>query len=548
MKEIVSVKLENEMDVILAHKRAMKLGELSGCSLVNQTTLATAVSEISRCAVEFAKNASLTLCIDANSGRKSLLAIVKSNYDFSDKTKDAINYAQRLIDDVKLAKVGKETQIILRYGLSLGGILSEAKINSLRDYFEKEPPLSPYDELRRKNQQLQDMAEKIKETETEYKILSDTLPLMMFSANNKAQITFANRWLQDFFGTTPKELNGASWQTFVHPADFTVFLKDMNNLQPKQVTLTAQYRLKQKSSGNFLWHLLSIIPLKNEKEIVTGWIGFVVDIHAQKVIEQTLKDNRELKETQAQLFTYQEELERKVVELNRSNYELEQFAHLASHDLQEPLRKLFFYSDMLRKRYGNVIDASGVGIINNMTHAAARMRELIQDLLSYSQLHQQKLVFEEVDLHEVLDEILRDLEVNVREKDAIINVGPLPRMKGNTLRLRQLLSNLISNSLKYSRKGVRPVVEISSAHQNGELVVSVKDNGIGFDQQYSEKIFGLFERLHSRDQFPGTGIGLSICKKIAELHGGRIQATSTPNEYSLFEVHFPIAYELANVS
>jgi light-regulated signal transduction histidine kinase (bacteriophytochrome) len=240
------------------------------------------------------------------------------------------------------------------------------------------------------------------------------------------------------------------------------------------------------------------------------------------------------------LYEYQGELERKVIELNRSNYELEQFAHLASHDLQEPLRKLFYYTDVLKKRYTDAIDSRGVIILNNMTHAASRMRELIQDLLSYSQLHQQKLVTENVDLNATVNDILKDVELAIREKDAVINVSDLPVVVGNPLRLRQLLVNLISNSLKYTRPEVTPVVDISAEEHGDEVLIKVRDNGIGFDQQYSEKIFGIFERLHSRDEYPGTGIGLSICKKIAELHGGQITATSRQNEYSLFELRLPV--------
>ena len=540
MKEIANLKLDNEMDIILAHKRAMKFAELCGCSLVLQTTVATAVSEIARGGVEFGKFPRLHLYIDSTGGKRYLISVVRSVNEFDHRIKESIEYARRLVNDVKLVPQNREHQIILRYPLNFPGLFTENKISSIINYFESEPPLSFYDELRRKNQQLQDMAEKIKESENEYKILSDTLPLMMFSASNRGSFTFTNTWLQNYFGQIPKDFSAASWQNLVHPADVSVFIKDLNASISRQIPLSGQYRFKQRNSSSFLWHMMSIIPLKNEKEIVIGWIGFLVDINAQKLIEQTLKDNKELKETQNQLFQYQDELERKVVELNRSNYELEQFAHLASHDLQEPLRKLFFYSDLLRKKYGASIDQPGQTILNNMTQAAARMRELIQDLLSYSQLHKQKLAFEKVDLAQVVHEIIKDLDLNIKEKEALINVSELPTIQGNPLRLRQLFMNLISNSLKYSRVGVHPVIKIESAAGDDAVSVKVTDNGIGFDPQYSEKIFGLFERLHSRDEFPGTGIGLSICKKIAELHGGNIKAVSKPNEFSTFEVQFPI--------
>jgi light-regulated signal transduction histidine kinase (bacteriophytochrome) len=292
-----------------------------------------------------------------------------------------------------------------------------------------------------------------------------------------------------------------------------------------------------------LWHMVSVIPLKNEKEITVRWIGFIVDIHAQKVVEQTAKDNRELKETQLQLIQNQGDLQQKVIELNRSNYELEQFAHLASHDLQEPLRKLFFYSDTLKRKYSSAIDESGKNMLNNMTLAAGRMKELISDLLSYSQLQQQQLQFEEVDLNTILADIIKDLDVTIKEKGAVIHLEDLPLVPGNKIRLTQLFTNLIANSLKYSKHDTSPVIEVTVVRNHKDAAIRVRDNGIGFDEQYSEKIFGLFERLHTRDQIPGTGIGLSICRKIAELHNGSISATSVPGEYSVFEVNLPVVVE-----
>jgi light-regulated signal transduction histidine kinase (bacteriophytochrome) len=138
-----------------------------------------------------------------------------------------------------------------------------------------------------------------------------------------------------------------------------------------------------------------------------------------------------------------------------------------------------------------------------------------------------------------MDDIIRELDVTIKDKDAVINMQPLPTMRGNPLRLRQLFINLITNSLKYSRADLRPVIDINAVQENGHVIIKVKDNGIGFDPQYSDKIFGLFERLHSRNEFPGTGIGLSICKKIVELHGGTIRAAAREGEYALFEVSFP---------
>jgi PAS domain S-box-containing protein len=539
MKEIVQVKLENEMDLILAHKRAMKMCELTGFSLIVQTSTATAISEVARCAIEYGKNAILYLGIESAGAKKFLKAVICDTIDFSNRCSEACSYARRLVDDIEIIRSPKDVQIILKQQLTFSGIITDSKIESFKEYFKQEPPLSAYDELRRKNLLLQDLAEKLKESENDYRILTDTLPLMMFAVNSRGSITYTNRWLQSFLGSAPKELSNSSWQSFIFANDYSAFSKELTNAVHKQTSFTGQYRFREKATGHFIWHIISIIPLKNDKDVVIRWLGFIVDINAQKMVEQTLKDNRELKEIQNELFRNQEELQKKVIELNRSNYELEQFAHLASHDLQEPLRKLFFYSDLLNKKYSNIIGASGQGILTNMTQATSRMKELISDLLSYSQLQQQKLQFETVDLNTLVQEVIKDLDITIKDKNATIEATALPSITGNSLRLRQLFSNLISNSLKYSKAAVPPYIQITATDSEDNVSVKIHDNGIGFEEQYKEKIFGLFERLHTRDQFPGTGIGLSICKRIAELHGGNISANSIPNEFSIFEVTLP---------
>jgi PAS domain S-box-containing protein len=540
MKQVVSVNLENEMDLILAHKRAMKLCELTGFSLIAQTSIATAISEVARCAIEYGKNAQLRLGIVTHGGKRILQAVIHDKKDFSPRCSEAMQYAKRLVDDIQVIDSAGEFSIILKQQLTFGHTITDAKLKSFEDYFHSEPPLSPYDEMRRKNLLLQELADKLKESEEEFRALTDSMPLMMLSFTGVGVIVYANKWLKDFFGTTPKELSGRSWQKHLHPADFSSFSKDLQNCLTRQCSMTGHYRFVEKSSGQFLWHIFSINPIKNEKNMVQRWIGFIFDINAEKQIEQTLKDNRDLKEIQKQLYENQTELQKKIIELNRSNYELEQFAHLASHDLQEPLRKLFFYSDVLKQKYSNQIDTSGSNILNNMTTAAGRMKELINDLLSYSQLQQQKLHFEPVDLNTLIEEIIRDLDLSIKEKTATIEIDTLPVMEGNRIRLRQLFLNLLSNALKYSRNGVPPVIRVTSEVNDDTVSISIKDNGIGFPEEYREKIFGLFERLHSRDQYPGTGIGLSICKKITELHHGTISAVSMPGEYAEFKITLPL--------
>lgn len=541
MKEIVTVGLENEMDLILAHKRTMKLCELTGFSLIAQTLIATAVSEVSRCAIEYGSNAILKLGIETvPGGRKFVKAMICDTRDFRNQCSEAYAYAKRLVGIVETAKKGDQIQITLKQQVAFAGTITDTKIQTFIEYFRQEPPLSAYDELRRKNSLLKELAEKLKESESSHRALTDSLPLMMFSVNTHGIITYSNKWLVDFLGTIPKELASHAWRNYIHPADFQAFAKELSVAVQKQIRLNGQYRFKEKSSGNFVWHMFSISPLKNEMNEVTRWTGFIVDINAQKQVEQALENNKELKEIQKQLYQNQDELHRKIIELNRSNYELEQFAHLASHDLQEPLRKIFFYSDALKTKYQHVIAGRDVAMLDNMVSAAARMKDLLNDLLSFSHLQQHQIRFEKVDLSIILQDILNDLQGVIAEKNAAIKIGPLPEIEANSIRIRQLFNNLIANALKYSKKNVPPVIEITSVCIDGHAKIAVKDNGIGFEEQYKDKIFGLFERLHTHSEFPGTGVGLSVCKKIAELHNGSITASSKLNEFSVFEISLPL--------
>lgn len=528
------------MDLILAHKRAMKLCELCKFSLIVQTSLATAVSEIARSAIEHGEESYLVLGIDTIGTHKVMKAIIVDTFDFYEKSIEACDYARRLVSEVEIARSAKELRITLKLNIGFQGLVSEAQVMGFIEYFKLEPPLSAYDELRRKNLLLQDLAEKIRDSEMEYKILTDSLPLMMFAANNRGVITYSNQWLHDYLGIMPRELNVQAWQAVIHQSDHLQFGKELVYSIQRQIPFKGQYRFREKSTDAYLWHIMSVIPLKNDKDVITQWIGFIVDINAQKQIEQTLKDNKELKTTQDALFSHQEELQQKVIELNRSNYELEQFAHLATHDLQEPLRKMFFYSDVLKMKYSGVLDQAGLAMLNSMTNAAGRMKELISDLLSYSQLKNKQIEFGTVDLNEVMQEIVRDLDVPIKEKTAAVEIDRLPVIEGNRPRLRQLFSNLLSNSLKYTRTGVSTAIQVKCESGVNSVTISVIDNGIGFDEAYKEKIFGLFERLHNKSEFPGTGIGLSICRRIAELHGGRISASSVPMVSTEFKVLLPL--------
>jgi signal transduction histidine kinase len=250
--------------------------------------------------------------------------------------------------------------------------------------------------------------------------------------------------------------------------------------------------------------------------------------------------NQRLAELNAALAGSNAKLERRAAELARSNAELEQFASIASHDLQEPLRKVRTYTEHVAVGDGDRLSEKGRLSLQRANAAAERMQQLIEDLLKFSRVSTHGRPFANVDLGSVTAEVLDDLEAQVHRSGAQITVGELPAINGDALQMRQLLQNLISNALKFRREGVTPEIRVD-ARPDGEFTeLTVVDNGIGFEPQYSRRIFRVFERLHGRSQYPGTGIGLALCRKIAERHGGTISAEGVPGHGSTFTVRLPL--------
>jgi signal transduction histidine kinase len=283
-------------------------------------------------------------------------------------------------------------------------------------------------------------------------------------------------------------------------------------------------------------------------------------------LRRAFSSEAQLAETNDELIAVNASLEERVAErtaaaeahareLARSNVELEQFSSVASHDLQEPLRKIRMFGDRLQAGLGDGLPAESASDLQRMQNAAERMQRLINDLLDFSRVTHRGKEFQRVDLGEVTGEVLADLEVRVAELNAKVEVGDLPVIEADATQMRQLLQNLVGNALKFHREGEPPVVRISgdvisgrAPHFSGETttgdccVITVEDNGIGFDEQYSERVFTAFERLHSRASYEGTGIGLSIARKIAWRHGGDITAKSAPDQGATFTVTLPLSH------
>lgn len=233
------------------------------------------------------------------------------------------------------------------------------------------------------------------------------------------------------------------------------------------------------------------------------------------------------------------DLEKVNKELQRSNEELENFNAVASHDLKEPIRKIISFGDRLIETEPDLSPA-GKNYVERMQKSSLRMKSLIDGILEYSRVSKKPKKLEPIDLRKIVDEVLFDLESKIKSSQGTVNIFSLPIVQADPSQMRQLFQNLISNALKYRREGVAPVINLTSARNgNGTWKIRVEDNGIGFDEKYKDRIFNMFERLHGKSEFEGTGIGLAVCRKIVTRHKGTIVAESVPQKGTTFIITLP---------
>ncbi len=364
----------------------------------------------------------------------------------------------------------------------------------------------------------------------------ESLPQMAFTTDTEGKATYFTKGWYFYTGQTAGEPLGEGWASVVLPEDLSKvtehWKRSLESGKPYQHV--ARYR---NTKGEYRWHLARVAPVRDNANQIILWVGTCTDIHDQILLT--------------------EELERRVKErtyaLEMSNSELEQFAHVSSHDLQEPLRKIRTFADLLKESAYDEINESARRYIDKITSTAERMSNSLRSLLQYTRLDSEKSAVP-VDVNEVVKHVTQDLELLITQKKATVETENLPVIQAVPIQIQQLFYNLVNNALKFSKADEPPLIRITARDTEPETILSfpelntfknyvtitVSDNGIGFEQQHAEKIFSIFQRLHPKTAYEGSGIGLSIVKKVVKNHGGVITVSSQPGKGTTFEMILPM--------
>jgi PAS domain S-box-containing protein len=396
----------------------------------------------------------------------------------------------------------------------------------------------------------------IEESEQRFRMITHLAPLVIWTTNETGSCNFLSIKWEELTGRAINEGFDLGWINFVHPDDKEKIFQSWKQSVDKKSSFEAKLRLINKHN-KYTTCLISTSPRYDSNDRFIGYIGIMQDISLHEQIRSSLeqmvldrtedirKQHRTLKKTEKQLLEKNHELE-------MINRQLESFAHVASHDLQEPLRKIAVFSNRLFELDGDKFSDKGKEFYERIRETSGRMQKLIRDLLTFSKVTETEEMKEPIDLNELLAEVLSELEVKITDKGAKIENSGLPKIPGIRFQFYQLFLNLLSNALKFTNENDVPVVRIRSEVVEGKTVpllksidqfyhIEISDNGIGFDPASNQKIFEVFHRLNSPSRYEGTGIGLAICKRIVENHYGMITAESKVNDGATFHIYLPVA-------
>jgi len=404
----------------------------------------------------------------------------------------------------------------------------------------------------------------LRNSEISFRQLADSMPQMVWTATPDGNVDYYNRHWHDYTGMNLEESKNWGWKPVLHPDHLQTTIERWTHCFSTGEVFRVECLLKRASDGVYRWHLSQARPIRDEQGKVVRWFGACSDIDDYKKAEREIRTlnedlekrvrerTAELGRANRQLSGANAELHVSSLRLEQTNRELQDFASVASHDLQEPLRKVQAFGDRLKTECREAMHEQGRGYLDRMLNSTKRMQSLIEDLLKFARVTSHASPFLAVDLAQVAREVLSDLEVRIAETKARVEVGQLPAIEADGVQMRQLLQNLIGNALKFHQDGKPPEVRVYAENvdleqaSDGMFRLIVEDKGIGFDEKYLDRIFTVFQRLHRREEFDGTGVGLAICRKIAQRHGGDITAKSSPGQGASFVVALPFRHAHGN--
>ena len=394
----------------------------------------------------------------------------------------------------------------------------------------------------------------LREGELRFRNMADHSPAMVWVTEADGACSYLNARWYAFTGQTPETALGMGWLSAVHPDDAEAAGHAFAAANLRQESFAIEYRLRR-HDGVYRWAIDAAAPRFGTSAEAPpgeeaadpaagpaagrflGYIGSVIDIDDQKAAERQLREANETLE--ARVAERTAELREANVQLEQRNRELHDFAYVASHDLQEPLRKIQSFASLLAAEHVDALGEEARHYLSRMQSAAGRMSELIRDLLALSRVATSQGRLERVDLDAALDAVLGDLDVRIAQSGGTVEAGGLGVVVADPLQMRQLLQNLVGNALKFYREGAAPRVRVRTERRDRAVVLHVEDDGVGFDARHAERIFSPFQRLHPRTTYEGTGMGLAIVRRIAERHGGTAEATSAPGQGAHFTVTIP---------
>jgi PAS domain S-box-containing protein len=373
--------------------------------------------------------------------------------------------------------------------------------------------------------------EQLRQSEERYRILTEVSPQVIWMSTSDGYITYCNQYWFDYTGLTREQTVGDGWTSAIHPDDRDRALTIWKQALRDGTNYEVEIRLCRAADGAYCWYVIRGLPVRDAAGQIIKWVGIASDIHDRKLAEAAIKQLNE---------TLEQKIQERTAQLEAANKELESFSYSVSHDLRAPFRHIAGFVDLLQKRIGSTtLDETSQRYLNTIAQTAKQAGILIDELLTFSRMGRSEMRYINLNMQQLVQEVQRDLVTATKGRRINWHIEALPDIQGDPSMLRLVLYNLMSNAVKYTQTRTLAEISIGSTINDNEVIFFVRDNGVGFNMQYVHKLFGVFQRLHSDQQFEGTGVGLANVQRIIYRHQGRVWAEGVVNSGATFYFSLP---------